>query len=375
MLKESQVQLESQQAELEQTNSQLEEQASMLESQRDELQRAQMALTERAAELERANQYKSEFLANMSHELRTPLNSSLILAKLLADNKPGKLNEEQVKFAQTIFGAGNDLLALINDILDLSKIEAGKVEVQPESLSIVRTVETLSRGFEPLARERQLAFTYIVEPGAPERLETDPQRLGQILKNLLSNAFKFTENGAISLRVAAGPDGQVIFAVQDSGIGIPPRTAGDHFRGLPPGRRQHPSEVRRHGIGPVDFARPGAAVGRRRHGAERGGAGQHLHAQAAAAVFRPGGHRSNDVRPARRRPRPSYCSRSHPRALPRHRCRHSTLPSIVVPAELRRHWWRMTARGSRPTRGPFSSSRTTCALPRSCATSPASWDF
>ena len=221
VLKESQVRLESQQAELEQTNSQLEEQASILESQRDELQRAQLALTERAAELARSNQYKSEFLANMSHELRTPLNSSLILAKLLADNKPGTLNEEQVKFAQTIFGAGNDLLALINDILDLSKIEAGKVEVQPESLIIASLVETLSRGFEPLARERRLSFTYTVEPGAPERLETDPQRLGQILKNLLSNAFKFTQEGAVSLRVAAAPGGQVTFAVQDSGIGIP----------------------------------------------------------------------------------------------------------------------------------------------------------
>jgi CheY-like chemotaxis protein/CHASE3 domain sensor protein len=222
VLKESQVRLESQQAELEQTNSQLEEQASILENQRDELQRAQLAITERAAELARSNQYKSEFLANMSHELRTPLNSSLILAKLLADNKPGTLNEEQVKFAQTIFGAGNDLLALINDILDLSKIEAGKVEVQPESLGVASLVETLSRGFEPLARERRLTFTYTVEPGAPERLETDPQRLGQILKNLLSNAFKFTQAGAVSLRVAGTPDGQVTFAVQDSGIGIPP---------------------------------------------------------------------------------------------------------------------------------------------------------
>jgi CheY-like chemotaxis protein/signal transduction histidine kinase len=222
VLKESQVRLESQQAELEQTNSQLEEQASILENQRDELQRAQAALSERAADLARSNQYKSEFLANMSHELRTPLNSSLILAKLLADNKPGTLNEEQVKFAQTIFGAGNDLLALINDILDLSKIESGKVDVQPESVGINHTVEALSRGFEPLARERHLAFTFTVDPGTPERLETDPQRLGQILKNLLSNAFKFTQQGAVSLRVSATPAGQVAFAVQDSGIGIPP---------------------------------------------------------------------------------------------------------------------------------------------------------
>src|SRR6185437_14158 len=147
--------------------------------------------------------------------------SSLILAKLLADNKPGNLNEEQVKFAQTIFGAGNDLLALINDILDLSKIEAGKVEVQPESVTIARAAEALVRGFEPMARERGVAFSHSVDPGTPGRIVTDPQRLGQILKNLLSNAFKFTERGAISLRISGTPEGQVAFAVQDSGIGIP----------------------------------------------------------------------------------------------------------------------------------------------------------
>src|SRR6202012_4355089 len=112
----------------------------------------QLPRGQRAAELARSNQYKSEFLANMSHELRTPLNSSLILAKLLADNKSGNLNEEQVRFAQTIFGAGNDLLALINDILDLSKIEAGKVEVQPESVVVVQVVDGLHRSFEPMAR-------------------------------------------------------------------------------------------------------------------------------------------------------------------------------------------------------------------------------
>ena len=129
VLKQSQARLENQQAELEQTNSQLEEQSQLLEVQKDELTLSQAAITEKAAELERANQYKSEFLANMSHELRTPLNSSLILAKLLADNKTGNLTDEQVKFAETISSAGSDLLTLINDILDLSKIEAGKVEV------------------------------------------------------------------------------------------------------------------------------------------------------------------------------------------------------------------------------------------------------
>jgi signal transduction histidine kinase/DNA-binding response OmpR family regulator/CHASE3 domain sensor protein len=221
VLKDSQARLESQQAELEQTNSQLQEQASVLENQRDELQSTQEALAQRAEDLARSNQYKSEFLANMSHELRTPLNSSLILAKLLADNKHGNLSEEQVKFAQTIFGAGNELLLLINDILDLSKIEAGKVDLQPESIALAPHLETLARGFEPLARERGLALVYAVEPGTPERIETDAQRLGQILKNLLSNALKFTGSGAISVRVSAAPGGPIEFAVQDTGIGIP----------------------------------------------------------------------------------------------------------------------------------------------------------
>jgi signal transduction histidine kinase/DNA-binding response OmpR family regulator/CHASE3 domain sensor protein len=221
VLKDSQARLESQQVELEQTNSQLQEQASVLENQRDELQSTQSALAQRAEDLARSNQYKSEFLANMSHELRTPLNSSLILAKLLADNKQGNLSEEQVKFAHTIFGAGNELLLLINDILDLSKIEAGKVELQPEALALVPHLETLASGFEPLARERGLAFTCVVEPGAPQRIHTDAQRLGQILKNLLSNALKFTGSGAVSVRVSAAAGGHVDFAVQDTGIGIP----------------------------------------------------------------------------------------------------------------------------------------------------------
>src|SRR6185295_6263788 len=187
-LKESQARLETQQTELEQTNTQLEEQAHLLEAQKDDLSASQAVLSEKAAELERSNQYKSEFLANMSHELRTPLNSSLILSKLLADNQSGNLTDEQVKFAQTISSAGNDLLALINDILDLSKIEAGRMEVESKQVIVPRVVEALVKVFEPVAFQKGLGFHAVVEPGTPEQIETDPQRLGQILRNLLSNA-------------------------------------------------------------------------------------------------------------------------------------------------------------------------------------------
>ena len=229
VLKESQAQLEAQQAELEQTNAQLSEQTTQLENQRDELEQSQASLNERAAELERANQYKSEFLANMSHELRTPLNSALILAKLLADNKGGNLTAEQVKFAQTISSAGNDLLTLINDILDLSKIEAGQVEIVTESVSVARTVDSLASTLRPIAEEKGLAFITEVQPGTPERLETDAQRLGQILKNLLSNALKFTDRGQVSLTVRGDAEGHVVFAVQDTGIGIAPQQQGIIF--------------------------------------------------------------------------------------------------------------------------------------------------
>ncbi|ADO70811.1 response regulator [Stigmatella aurantiaca] len=222
VLKESQVRMEAQQAELEQTNVQLEEQTQLLAKQKDDLTNAQGTLAQKASELERTSRYKSEFLANMSHELRTPLNSSLILAKLLADNKEGNLTSEQVKFAQTISSAGNDLLALINDILDLSRIEAGKVEVQPEVVILRRTVEALLRTFQPVAQEKKLGFSISVQEDVAEKLETDPQRFGQILRNLLSNAFKFTEKGEVSLRVFPVGPGKVGFAVRDTGIGIAP---------------------------------------------------------------------------------------------------------------------------------------------------------
>lgn len=221
-LEESQTSLENQQAELEQTNDQLAEQALNLDLKNAALTEAQEQLRARALELERASRYKSEFLANMSHELRTPLNSSLILAKLLADNVPGNLNEEQVRFAQTIYSAGNDLLHLINDILDISKVEAGKLELLPEDLPIRRTVEGLSRTFEPLAKQKDLSFSLTVEPNVPATIHTDRQRLEQVLKNLLSNAVKFTEQGAVSMHVSATDEGWIQFTVSDSGIGIAP---------------------------------------------------------------------------------------------------------------------------------------------------------
>ncbi len=219
-LKESQARLELQQVELEQTNSQLEEQAQTLENQRDELGRAAANLTLKARELEQASQYKSDFLANMSHELRTPLNSLLILSKLLGDNPDGNLSDEQVRFAQTIESSGNDLLTLINDILDLSKIEAGHVEIVPAPVSTERVASDMRKLFEPVARERGLAFEVTLAPGLEPTIETDRVRLEQILKNLLSNALKFTEQGSVQLELAPAPDDSIAIAVRDTGIGI-----------------------------------------------------------------------------------------------------------------------------------------------------------
>ncbi len=221
VLKQSQAQLESQQAELEQINASLEEHMQLLSDQKSQLEQSQKILTAKAGELERANQYKSEFLANMSHELRTPLNSSLIFAKLLADNKDRNLTEEQVRFAETIWSAGNDLLTLINDILDLSKIEAGKVEVAVESISIPQFADGIIRSFQLLATQRQLKLTLSLAADMPGRMQTDAQRLGQILKNLLSNALKFTEAGEVSLRISPIDEHTISFAVSDTGIGIP----------------------------------------------------------------------------------------------------------------------------------------------------------
>ena len=220
-LKQSQARLENQQAELEETNAQLEAQTTDLERQRHDLMQAQSALTSSASRLERASRYKSEFLANMSHELRTPLNSSLILSKVLADNAQGNLTEEQVGYAKVIQTSNNDLLSLINDILDLSKIEAGHVEIQPEAAPLAEILEPMRSGFEVTASQKHVEFRIETSPHVPAILTTDVRRLHQILRNLLSNAFKFTETGSVELRVAPAPEGQVRFVVEDTGIGVP----------------------------------------------------------------------------------------------------------------------------------------------------------
>ncbi|PZQ83280.1 MAG: histidine kinase [Ancylobacter novellus] len=219
-LKESQARLEQQQVELEQTNSQLEEQTQLLEAQRDDLERANAGVQLKARELEQASRYKSDFLANMSHELRTPLNSSLILAKLLADNPDENLTEEQVKYARTIQSSGNDLLNLINDILDLSKIEAGHVEIRPETLPLQRITTNLRPLFQPVAEQKGVEFAIELSPDCPNTIDTDGLRLEQVLKNLLSNAFKFTQTGKVTLSIKPVAGEQIAFAVTDTGIGI-----------------------------------------------------------------------------------------------------------------------------------------------------------
>lgn len=219
-LQHSQAQLEQQQVGLEHNNAQLEEHAQLLEVQRDDLTKAKAELENQAQIVEQASRYKSDFLANMSHELRTPLNSSLILAQLLAENRSGNLTEEQIKFARTIQSSGNDLLALINDVLDLSKIEAGHMDLTVQPVAVAQLLDAMLRTFEPVAESRGLSLRLEAAPGVPAIIETDPQRLEQVLRNLLSNALKFTESGEVSLQVSVARAGWVAFAVRDTGIGI-----------------------------------------------------------------------------------------------------------------------------------------------------------
>jgi HAMP domain-containing protein/signal transduction histidine kinase/CheY-like chemotaxis protein len=199
-----------------------------LQARQQELQQSNAELADKAWELDQASRYKSQFLANMSHELRTPLNSLLVLARLLAQNLEGNLTAKQVEYATVIHSSGSDLLRLINDILDLTKVEAGKMEITPERFPLSGLIEDLRGVFRPLTEEKGLGFTITTAPGVPDVLDTDRQRLRQILYNLLSNAVKFTDNGRVGLRIEApgppqaGPDGRswLVFSVTDTGIGI-----------------------------------------------------------------------------------------------------------------------------------------------------------
>jgi HAMP domain-containing protein/CheY-like chemotaxis protein/signal transduction histidine kinase len=244
LLKQSQQlagELQAQQRELQQTNEQLEQKAQQLaernvevERKNQEIEQARRALEEKATELALTSKYKSEFLANMSHELRTPLNSILILGQQLTENPDGNLTAKQVEFARTIHGAGTDLLNLISDILDLSKIESGTVTVEAEEILTGNLLETVGRPFRHEAENRQLTFTIDVDSSLPRSIVTDSKRLQQVLKNLLSNAFKFTADGGVQMKVAAvhsgwssdhpvlnTAPGVIAFEVSDSGIGIP----------------------------------------------------------------------------------------------------------------------------------------------------------
>ncbi|MFE9400615.1 HAMP domain-containing protein [Streptomyces sp. NPDC006530] len=210
---------------------QLQERSNELQRQQAELRRSNSALEEKAALLATSSQYKSEFLANISHELRTPLNSLLILARLLADNPDAHLSEQEVQFAATIHRSGSDLLQLINDILDLSKIEAGRMDVRPTKLPLMKLLDYVHATFRPITLDRGLAFDVAVGEDVPREMYSDERRLQQILRNLLSNAIKFTSSGRVELRVdrvrdqrdAAAPgEDLVAFVVRDTGIGIAP---------------------------------------------------------------------------------------------------------------------------------------------------------
>ncbi len=245
LLKQSQQlasELQTRQTELQRTNEELAEKARQLADQNAEVERknreieqARRALEEKAAELALTSKYKSEFLANMSHELRTPLNSILILGQQLSDNPNGNLTSKQVEFAKTIHSAGTDLLNLINDILDLSKIESGTVTVEPEEVTFHSIRDTVERNFRHVAETRNLGFLISVDSALPRNLTTDTKRLLQVLKNLLSNAFKFTSQGHVSFSISLATHGWtqdhpllrrtpsvVAFQVTDTGIGIPP---------------------------------------------------------------------------------------------------------------------------------------------------------
>jgi two-component system chemotaxis sensor kinase CheA len=222
-LRQSEETLQAQQVELEKINTELQEKAQLLLQQNLEMDRTKQDLEEKAGQLEVSSRYKSEFLANMSHELRTPLNSLLILSKLLADNGEGNLTNKQVEFARTIYSSGQGLLALINDVLDLAKIESGKMSINPDNVRLQDIKSFVEQRFTPIAQQKHLEFHVSMNADLPHAIYSDAQRIEQVLQNLLSNAFKFTEHGTVALLVDGepGPSPRIIFSVADTGIGIP----------------------------------------------------------------------------------------------------------------------------------------------------------
>ena len=263
-----------------------------------EIEQARAALEEKAEQLSLSSRYKSEFLANMSHELRTPLNSLLILARLLADNVGGNLTPKQVEFARTIHSSGAELLALINDILDLAKIESGTVTLNIASERFDDLVDSVERTFRQMANDKGLEFVVALGAELPPAMQTDGKRLQQILTNLLSNAFKFTDKGEVRAARSSRPTtgwslGHPVLDRAEPGDRLlgdrhrhrhPGQQAAPDLRGVPAGRRHDQPRVRRHRPRPVDQPRARAPARRRDPRVERARPGQHLHALPAARL-------------------------------------------------------------------------------------------
>ena len=337
--------LQAQQVELQRSNAELEDKAALLAAQnRDietknaEIEQARQEIEERARQLALASKYKSQFLANMSHELRTPLNSLLILARLLAQNPGRNLTAKQVEYANVIHSAGSDLLQLINDILDLSKVEAGRMDIHAERFALSALLEDIQATFQPLTAEKGLEFAVEADAEAPAELFTDRQRLRQVLGNLLSNAVKFTEQRP---RGAAGRPGPRTTAPgrRRRGTGVLRRRhrhrhrAGEpqhHLRRLPAGRRHPQPPLRRHRARTVDRARGRRPARRRDHRAKASSARaarSRCTCRASCRESRPTAGAADSAAPARarasasspngdahagRRPRPCSCSRPVP---------------------------------------------------------------
>ncbi len=309
LLKQSQQlagELQAQQRELQQTNEQLEQKAQQLaernvevERKNQEIEQARRAVEEKAAELALTSKYKSEFLANMSHELRTPLNSILILGQQLTDNPDGNLTPKQVEFARTIHGAGTDLLNLISDILDLSKIESGTVTVDADEIYFSNLLDMVGRPFRHEAETRQLSFEVHLDPNLGRSITTNSKRLQQVLKNLLSNAFKFTGQGGVRLNVSAALGGwSAEHPAAQPGAGgggvrgvrhrhrHSVREAKDHLRGVPAGGRLDQPQIRRHRPWAGHQPRAVESARRRNPSAQRAGRRIGIHALSAAAICR-----------------------------------------------------------------------------------------